>query len=222
MALCFYVSTLVSASLPYLWGVVLTLDDITRGPRPLVDHLTTVSAYLNEYKSLTDSKLRDEYSGKFECYLLSTCWKKIVRRVVSWQALGFIFFLHNVTPSVLKNRLRETESVSFPSQIGPGDKTLIKFLCHARLSAARENKGNKEPVIQSLLLNFIKSSEQSEVKRIISISCSDSSVPLFSKDTAPGFHSLVIGVFKSFAYAFLQIKKRYDKLVSMDYQALAM
>jgi hypothetical protein len=218
VALCFYVSTLVrvSASLPYLWGV-LTLDDITRGPRPLIDHLTTVSAYLNDYKSLTDSKLQDDYSRKFGCYLLSTCWQKIVRRIGSWQAMGFIYFLNGLGPSFIQDRVQEQKMEFFPSRIGLGDKTLIDFLRHA---SGRE--GNMVPVIQSLLLDFIPSTEQSEVKRLISISCSNSSVPLFSRDTAPGFHSLVIGVFKSFARAFLQIKKKYEKLVSMDYQALAM
>jgi hypothetical protein len=42
VVLCAYVSSTLYV---YLWGV-LTLDDMTRGPRPLIDHAMTVSAYL--------------------------------------------------------------------------------------------------------------------------------------------------------------------------------
>ena len=163
-----------------------------------------------------DSKVRDDYSRKFGCYLLSTCWQKIVRKVGSWQVMGFIYFLNGIS-------LREFQELkllkTLPSKIGPGDKTLITFLRHASV-----NEGNRVPVIQSLLLDNIPSTERSEVERLIATvtSCPNSSVPLFSRETGPEFHSLVIGVFKSFARAFLQIKKRYEKLVSMDYQALAM
>ena len=86
MALCIYLSSLVSTMTPvYLWEV-LTLD-ITRGPRPLIDHLTTVSAYFNDHKSQANQKIQDDYFRKFTCYLLPTCWLKDVKRIGSWQAM---------------------------------------------------------------------------------------------------------------------------------------
>ena len=159
----------------------MTLDGITRGPRPLIDHLMTVSAYLRDYKSLTDSKVRDDYSRKFRCYLLSTCWQKIVRKVGSWQVMGFIHFLNGI-PLWEFQQLKLSKTLPSESEIGPGDKTLITFLRHASV-----NEGNRVPVIQSLLLDNIPSTERSEVERLISTvtSCSNSSVPLFSRETAP-------------------------------------
>ena len=86
VALCIYLSSLVSTMTPvYLWEV-LTLD-ITRGPRPLIDHLTTVSAYFNDHKSQANQKIQDDYFRKFTCYLLPTCWLKDVKRIGSWQAM---------------------------------------------------------------------------------------------------------------------------------------
>jgi hypothetical protein len=106
-------------------------------------------------------------------------------------------------------------------QISPciksGDRTLTKFL---RRSLIEEDG---VAVIQSLLFDFIPLSDQSKVRHLLSISCperSAKSVPLFSKENIAGFHSLVTGAFKGFAYAFLQIKEEYAKLVSVDYQAL--
>jgi hypothetical protein len=176
-----------------------------------------VGAYLTDYKSQTDSKMQDEYSRKFSCYLLSTCWKKIVRRIKSWQAAGFIRFLDNIPPSVIGEQGEKWDQ--FPSCIKTGDKTLMDFLRHA--SAQTKNAQMEKPPIQSLLLDYILSSDLSKVNDLLSISRSKSA-PLFSKKTVGGFHALVTGALKGFAYVFLQISIEYAKLVSMDCQALEM
>ena len=76
-------------------------------------------------------------------------------------------------------------------------------------------------VIQSLLLDYIPASDLSKVEHLLSKSL-EKSVPLFSKETIAGFHSLVVSAFKGFAYAFLQIEEEYNKLVGVDYQAWEM
>jgi len=189
----------------YLWGV-LTLDDMTRGPIPLADHIATVSAYFTDHKSQTEPKTQDDYSKKFTCYLLSTCWKKIVRRIKSWRALGFIRFLTNTRPKDLQFLGKAWDR--FPSDIEPGDKTLMRFL-----QACEKEKD----LIKSLILDHIPFSL--EIEKLLSISRSRSSA-LFSKETIPEFHGLVIGAFRGFLGAFLGIKREYKELVRMDYQAL--
>ena len=60
---------------------------------------------------------------------------------------------------------------------------------------------------------------------LLSISCSKDaakSVPIFSEENVTGFHSLVIGTLKGYAYSVLDLENKYAKLVSMDYRALEM
>ena len=225
MVLCAYVSSTLSVC---LWGV-LTLDDMTRGDVPLIKHVTTVSDYLNDYKSQTDGKTQDDYSRKFSYYLLSTCWKKIVKRITSWQAMGFIHFLTTILPKELERRGQAWGG--FPTGIGLGDKTLMDVL----------HKSHEHHLIPSLILNHIPSSQDhagsfraTGIQNLIDISVSASKeskpdsesklapAPLFSKNTILEFHHLVVGAFGGFAKAFLQIKAEYSKLVRLDCQALEM
>jgi hypothetical protein len=209
MVLCAYVSITLSVC---LWGV-LTLNDMTRGPRPLIDHTTTVSAYLNDYKSQTDSKIQDDYSQRFTCYLLSTCWQKIVRRIKSWQAMGFIRFLTTVPLEELQCQGQAWDQ--FPSHVGPGDRTLMALLCRVSES---------DRTVQSFLLDHIETSSHlssSDIKDFLTICSSESSKPsallFFSNKTILEFHGLVIAAFRGFARAFLQIEYEYSNLVRMDY-----
>jgi hypothetical protein len=193
----------------YLWGV-LTLYDITRGPRPLIDHVTTVNSYFNDYKSQTDPKIQDTYSRSFTCYLLSTCWQKIVRRITSWQAMGFIRFLSQVPTDEI-----QTQGLAwnrFPSCVESGDKTLMAAL---RLMA-------DPTVIQSLLLDHIPPTPPEAPKPQIDKLLHPSSTPAppFSKETILEFHWLVVGAFRGFTKTLLDIKDKHAKLVYVDYQAL--
>src|SRR5882762_7025974 len=67
-----------------------------RGHGPLKDHVATLNAFLNDFKDLADIKKRGDKSLKFTNYLISTCWRKMVRRISSWQAMGFIFLLKSI------------------------------------------------------------------------------------------------------------------------------
>lgn len=209
MALCASVSSTLSV---YLWGV-LTLDDMTSGPMPLADHIATVSSFLNDYRK--EPNKRDEFSKKFNCYLLSTCWKKISRRIRCWQSLGFIQFLAECEP--LKLQISWTtwiHSRKTEPKPGPGDKTLIRFL-----QACEKVDG----LIKSLVLDHIPDtfSEHGpfQIETLLLISRSNP-LAFFSKKTIMEFHGLVTAAFIGFARAFIKIKADYSKLVRMDYQAL--
>jgi hypothetical protein len=186
---------------------------MTRGPRPLNDHIRTVNAYLNCYQSERDLALRDRYSQSFSCYLLSTCWKKIVRRVKSWQAMGFIHFLSVLVPFADLD-LKGNKWDGFPSRIGRGDKSLREFL--GRVSLNPET-------MKTLLLDHISPEYQSQINKPLSEFVSiDNKSLLFSKDSVKEFHCLVIGAFCGFTRAFLRIHDKYSQLVRMDYRALEM
>jgi hypothetical protein len=97
-----------------------------RGPRPLRDHVATVSAYLNDFKNQTSSETQLCDSHKFTCYLISTCWQKMARRIASWQAMGFIHFINDILPDSVHSLGLYWDG--FPSTVGPGDRTLMYFL----------------------------------------------------------------------------------------------
>jgi hypothetical protein len=186
---------------------------MTRGPRPLINHVTTVSAYLNDYKSQTDPKMQDLYSRKFTNYLLSTCWEKIVRRIKSWQAMGFVHILkNNILPTELDQRGQKWER--FPSCDGAGDKTLKDFLRHCNTQTEKTN------LIKSVILDYIPSSLSNDIRVLLEVI--DTGRPLFSRETIQGFHCLVTSAFTGFAVTFLRIKKCYSRLVRMYYQLLEM
>ena len=128
------------------------------------DYVTTVSAYLTDYKSQTDRRIQDEYSRKFTCYILSTCWRKIFKRITSWQVTAFICWLDFIPPSKLKSLYKNCHG---PSHIKRGDKTLMDFLRRAQI----KDNVDGMPAIQSLLLDYIKPSGLSDVQNLLSISC---------------------------------------------------
>ena len=142
--------------------------------------------------------------------------KKIVRRVKSWQAMGFIHFLTVIIP-LANLDLKGKKWDGFSSCIGRGDKLLREFL--DRVSSNQET-------MKTLLLDHIPPEYQSQIKplsQFLSIGNKSSTESvLFSKDSVKEFHCLVIGAFCGFTRAFLRIHDKYSQLVCMDYRALEM
>lgn len=58
-------------------------DNIISGPLFLSDHAVTVFTYLAEYKNLKEDEMQDHCSFRFICYLLTTCWRNMFRRITS-------------------------------------------------------------------------------------------------------------------------------------------
>jgi hypothetical protein len=193
---------------------VLTLADMTRGHGPLKDHVATLNAFLNDYKIQADIKKQRDKSLKFTNYLISTCWRKMVRRISSWQAMGFIFLLKSITTDQLDRSASTYHDFLADdwddATLGAGDRTLLKFL--ATLG---------EKLKKSLLL----ASDREEYDSRLNYTEKDFPVMfdpnpsmagrrlLFSKKNTCEFHKLVVAAFEGFAYIFLRLNQEYDKLV---------
>ena len=198
--------------------VVLTLTDMIRGARPLRDHVATVSGYLNHYKSETNSQFQGVHSQDFTNYLLSTCWRKITRKIKSWEAHGYIFLTKLINPVVLNKYVRKWNDTD-AATVGPGDRTLAKFL----KSLDTDKK-------QGLIFDYIRDydsdftqeephhDDSPDVLPLIFNNVNSASLgPIFSKETALEFHKLTIAAFRGFQTIFLRIQETDKKLVSIDY-----
>ena len=191
---------------------MLTLTDIIRGPRPLKDHIATVSAYLNDYKTQTDPKTQADNSGKFTYYLMSTCWQKMLRRITSWQAKGFIYLISNISFENLHKFGQNWEG--FPPTPGPGDRSLVDFLNIVR---------QDDKLIQNVILEHYTDSNASDFSLIftnVGSACASSHpapLAVFSRETIPEFHKLTIAAFNGYTSTFTKLQKAYNRLVSIGY-----
>ena len=183
-----------------LYDGVLTLNYIIRGPRPLRDHVTTVNAFLNDFRSQEDPVTQSHYSHNFTCYLISACWPQILARIASWQAKGFMYLITQIT---LDDFCSRAENLEFPESAGPGDRSLMDFL-----------NGLDNKTIHMLLVDHsqAKDSTSDDFFRV----CNTRTL-LFTKENLRGFHKLTVAAFCGFASAFIQLRKESEKLVSMDY-----
>lgn len=185
-----------------------------RGPRPLKDHIATVCAYLNDYKNQTDPNAQSVDSGKFTSYLISTCWEKMIRRISSWQAKGFIFLINRV---VLSQDLHTFgQEWDFPSTVEQGDRTLIGFL-----------KCLDDRMKEKLILDYYCHGDTdpqatvratpSDFSLIFNIVSSSSLAPVFSRETIQEFHKLTVAAFNGYVSSFLRLKKKSKNMVGICY-----
>ena len=177
------------------------------------NHVATVSAYLNEYK-MTNLVERTDISVRFSNYLISTCWPKMARRITSWQALGFIILLKELPIGQLL-RFASTWG-GFSSTSGPGDKTLKTFLGSINDNLKRNLLLAEDRDIDDRRLGYreddfpvmFKSSPEGLKPSELS----------FRKETVEEFHKLIITALDGFAFSFLRLKKKSNKLVGgIDY-----
>jgi hypothetical protein len=187
---------------------VLTLTDMIRGPRPLKDHVATVAAYLNDYK-LGRADLGEE-SIKFTSYLISTCWPKMVKRIESWQAMGFIYLLKNISTKQLETFGWNWDGFQVE---GPrhGDKTLRSFLLQLKPQLKRNLFLASDRDKNDIVLNYTEDDFPVMFR-------SFSSGLLFSKENIAEFHRLTLAAFEGFAFTFIRLKEESKKLVGgIDY-----
>jgi hypothetical protein len=189
-------------------STVYSLTGMIRGPRPLKDHVATVAAYLNHYK-LGGPNL-ELGAIKFTSYLISTCWPKMVRRIESWQAMGFIYLLKTISIEQLEifGWSWDGFQVEGPSH---GDKTLEGFLLNLKPQLKRNLLLASDRDKNDIMLNY------TEVDFPVMFK-SQSSGLSFSKENIAEFHKLTLAAFEGFAFTFIRLKGESKKLVGgIDY-----
>jgi len=177
------------------------------GPRRLRDHVATLSAYLDDYKNAIDSANQGEYSFQFTNYLISTCWPKMVRRIQSWQAMGFMYLAKSISTEQL--HIFGTDWDGFPTNAGPGDRTLKTFLCSL-----------KDGLKRKLLLASDRDKNYRALKYTEAdfplMFSGDTASIFFSKDSIVEFHKITMAAFDGFAYSFMRLKNESGKLTDAE------
>jgi hypothetical protein len=169
--------------------------------------VATLAAYLDHYGKLTNSEEQAEISYNFGCYLLSTSWKKIWRRITSWQTMGFIRALNRVDMNDFEDSL---EDHKFSSMTGIGDKSLDDILSHKEFTDTVAHlffshiPPEHTPHIQAFLSGFRPPDKRKP--------------PFFSKKTALGFHRFTIATFQGLARSLMQLSDIDSKLVGGIFQ----
>ena len=167
-------------------------------PTGLANHAETVCDYLYNYGG-GDGTQRNEYSKKFFKYLLSACWEKVYRRFSSWQALSLIRKFQDRV-DLLKGHLSligTSASSNDNFARGPGDRSLIQFLHWNKVVFG---------MLEQVLPDDPKSVFEKLRDEVIDHAFADSSMPLYTKETALAFHYLVFGAFLLAAQAIVKIK----------------
>jgi hypothetical protein len=107
---------------------------------------------------------------------------------------------------------------SFPSTLGPGDRTLMAFI-NTLICSEEDDK------IKAVILDHYPDSKQSDFKRIFEIvkrtlTVTNSTSPILSKETFVEFHKLTVAAFMGFAYTFVQLSKEFRRFkvgIRVDY-----
>ena len=180
-------------------------------PEGLANHAETLSDYLYEYGR--NPSQRTDYSMKFSEYLVSACWEKLHRQFCSWQRLGLIRKFEEGV-ELLEGHLDIIEKSVGPKDTflerGPGDRTLVNFLYLNRDNIFREMLPSTLPsdmhrrpspsVFDKLYEAVVYAFENNDLE------------PLYTKETALGFHYLVYCVFLLAGQAIKLIKDHSQPL----------
>jgi hypothetical protein len=170
---------------------------------PLVDHATTVAAYLNDYRTESDTNIRHQNSAQFTAYLLSTSWQKMHKRITSWPAIGLISKFHKIRKDELQELSKSYHWATDSS--GPGDRTLGLFLSRRGMDMVfdrlQENDG-----MGSVMKDF----SLEKFRSLVGVE----PVPVFQLDAENlwGFHCLLVSTLMLYTRTLMKMKRAYSNL----------
>lgn len=168
----------------------------------LADHAKTLASYLNQYKVALPSDQR-HYARRFFSYLLTTCWRKMYRRITSWPAIGFIGKLSTLMLSGdLQRAIQHHCWKDPPNNRGLGDRTLVKALYDAQ---------NSFPIIMDNVSPKFRSLE-CLTSALDSIPDGSWAYEVYNQRTAFQFHCLLVAVFIGHARSLARLKKFYEEV----------
>jgi hypothetical protein len=75
--------------------------------RPLQDHIATLVGFFKQHASAKGSP--EVQATCFEigaCYMTAACWRKMWRRISSWESQGFIYLLAKMQPKAIRGQVK--------------------------------------------------------------------------------------------------------------------
>jgi hypothetical protein len=162
-------------------------------------HVATVQEYLNWYMKNKDD--RTEGSQYFAEYIISACWRKMVRRIGHWAAVGLMHSLNDMTKLL---------GLLIVDDVAPATRQSdVKLSMYLRAM----EKNNILENILSFCENYsppnaeLQRGDSTNIKILLphlQRLCQDGSQHLYNKETAIEFHYLLVGTLLCHARA-LQI-----------------
>ena len=166
--------------------------------------------YATTYTTMEETRISGiciPISKAFFKYLLSACWRKIYRRFSSWQGLSLIRKFQDRV-DLLKGHLSLIGTSASPNDNfarGPGDRSLIQFL-------------HLNNYVFGMLRQVLPDNLQSVFEKLckeVDHATKDALTPLYTKETALGFHYLVFGAFLLAGQAIMTIKDGHRPLACL-------
>jgi hypothetical protein len=153
------------------------------------DHVATVRGYLNWYKKAGNDQSWGSY--RFSEYLVSSCYKKMRRRIGHWAAVGIISGLANMD---LKSLSKLTVNMSISSNAPEADLRFARQF----LTLCNDN----EPAVQ-YLWGLTTASVPPDVKgpftALLAACTSTNTSHVYTTETMVDFHCLLVAVLISYS-----------------------
>ena len=81
----------------------------------LANHISTVEDYLKRHKRV-DATQQADHEILLTAYLVTRCWQKMYRRMVTWSSQGYIYRLGKISEDELKELLSSATLSEHPNR----------------------------------------------------------------------------------------------------------
>ena len=169
----------------------------------LEDQAATLAAYLNDYIR-KEQRDRSEYAFKYLSYVLSLCWRKLYKRILTDPGLAFAFGLKDWWP-MWEKCIGHINWDMEPKVRGPGDHTLASFIKHGRNVMSKMN--SEEIDFLDEHKGFKKLYRQIDDPN----GPLHSDGPLYTKDMVESFHRLIFSALVLFGSSLSRVDACFSK-----------
>jgi hypothetical protein len=177
-----------------------------RRPDPLQDHIATLVDYCNDPGVRNTPKGNSSYFMAFSLYIISSCWKKMWRRVSRWSSQGFVYALARLKDGAIQAAYNAYTTKEDPHYSAQRDSPLVQLVTSMDFGALQAimshyrhpgQDGPKSP--NDLLFSTFNKAKGGEVDRI------------YKQDTCIAFHHLLIAVLLAYSDLLWELKGISEK-----------
>ena len=180
----------------------------------LPDHVTTLNAYLNDYRMTDNESDRKKMSSLFSDYITAACWKKMYYRMTHWATLGLIKNLAEVQDrSIIRAADWHTALKFFNCQ---GDSRLARRLMH--LEKLREDGGQSFAFLEKVMTYHPNPAAENKLSVLLSKCRVDSESPvLYTQDTVLEFQRLLVATLIAYGSSLTRIYDATDAQTKQEF-----